>query len=107
MKIAAIAKVIKDRGSCRLYRVHGQDDVETKFYIGTNSEIYSLEGFPKPWSEAEVMLTTQDWVTDWEVTTDFNGFPLKYPRVIDLCPQCRAMYGKRPLGVGGKIQHHV
>lgn len=23
MKIAAIAKVIKDRGSCRLYRVHG------------------------------------------------------------------------------------
>ena len=23
------------------------------------------------------MLTTQDWVTDWEVTTDFNGFPLK------------------------------
>ena len=53
------------------------------------------------------MLTTQDWVTDWEVTTDFNGFPLKYPRVIDLCPQCRAMYGKRPLGVGGKIQHHV
>lgn len=68
MKIAAIAKVIKDRGSCRLYR---------------------------------------DWVTDWEVTTDFNGFPLKYPRVIDLCPQCRAMYGKRPLGVGGKIQHHV
>lgn len=55
MKIAAIAKVIKDRGSCRLYRVHGPDDVETKFYIGTNSEIYSLEGFPKPWSEAEVM----------------------------------------------------
>lgn len=53
------------------------------------------------------MLTTQDWVTDWEVTTDFNGFPLKYPRVIDLCPQCRAMYGKRPLGIGGKIQHHV
>lgn len=43
-------------------------------------------------------LTTQDWVTDWQVTTDFNGFPLKYPRVIDLCPQCRAMYGKRPLG---------
>lgn len=55
MKIAAIAKVIKDRGSCRLYRVHGSDDLETKFYIGTNSEIYSLEGFPKPWSEAEVM----------------------------------------------------
>ena len=55
----------------------------------------------------EQMLTTQDWVTDWEVTTDFNGFPLKYPRVIDLCPQCRAMYGKRPLKVGGKIQHHV
>lgn len=53
------------------------------------------------------MLTTQDWVTDWEVTTDFNGFSLKYPRVIDLCPQCRAMYGKRPLGVRGKIQHHV
>lgn len=52
-------------------------------------------------------LITQDWVTDWQVTTDFNGFPLKYPRVIDLCPQCRAMYGKRPLGVGGKIQHHV
>lgn len=51
MKIAAIAKVIKDRGSCRLYRVHGSDDLETKFYIGTNSEIYSLEGFPKPWSE--------------------------------------------------------
>ena len=48
MKIAAIAKVIKDRGSCRLYRVHGSDDLETKFYIGTNSEIYSLEGFPKP-----------------------------------------------------------
>lgn len=23
------------------------------------------------------MLTTQDWVTDWEVTTDFNGFPLR------------------------------
>lgn len=43
MKIAAIAKVIKDRGSCRLYRVHGSDDLETKFYIGTNSEIYSLE----------------------------------------------------------------
>ena len=55
MKIAAIAKVIKDRGSCRLYRVHGSDDLETKLYIGTNSEIYSLEGFPKPWSEAEVM----------------------------------------------------
>lgn len=31
MKIAAIAKVIKDRGSCRLYRVHGSDDLETKF----------------------------------------------------------------------------
>lgn len=58
MKIAAIAKVIKDRGSCRLYRVHGPDDVETKFYIGTNSEIYSLEGFPKPWSEAEVQLSS-------------------------------------------------
>lgn len=57
MKIAAIAKVIKDRGSCRLYRVHGSDDLETKFYIGTNSEIYSLEGFPKPWSEAEVKPT--------------------------------------------------
>lgn len=54
MKIAAIAKVIKDRGSCRLYRVHGSDDLETKFYIGTNSEIYSLEGLPKPWSEALV-----------------------------------------------------
>mgnify|MGYP003619921941 FL=1 len=53
------------------------------------------------------MLTTQDWVTDWEVTTDFNGFHLKYPRVIDLCPQCRAIDGKRPLGVGEKIQHHV
>lgn len=54
MKIAAIAKVIKDRGSCRLYRVHGSDDLETKFYIGTNSEIYSLEGFPKPWSEEKL-----------------------------------------------------
>lgn len=61
----------------------------------------------RPHSNGDDMLTTQDWVTDWEVTTDFNGFPLKYPRVIDLCPQCRAMYGKRPLGVGGKIQHHV
>ena len=62
MKIAAIAKVIKDRGSCRLYRVHGSDDLETKFCIGTNSEIYSLEGFPKPWSEAEVKLTIQDMI---------------------------------------------
>lgn len=108
MKIAAIAKVIKDRGSCRLYRVHGPDDVETKFYIGTNSEIYSLEGFPKPWSEAEVTLTTQGWVTDWEVTTDFNGFSLEHPRVIDLCPQCHALYGKRPFEVGKPMQrYHV
>lgn len=66
MKIAAIAKVIKDRGSCRLYRVHGPDDVETKFYIGTNSEIYSLEGFPKPWSEAEVMTMLGIEKKKWE-----------------------------------------
>lgn len=66
MKIAAIAKVIKDRGSCRLYRVHGSDDLETKFYIGTNSEIYSLEGFPKPWSEAEVMTMLGIEKKKWE-----------------------------------------
>lgn len=66
MKIAAIAKVIKDRGSCRLYRVHGPDDVETKFYIGTNSEIYSLEGFPKPWSEAETMTMLGIEKKKWE-----------------------------------------
>ena len=64
MKIAAIAKVIKDRGSCRLYRVHGSDDLETKFYIGTNSEIYSLEGFPKPWSEAEVIKNISPCITN-------------------------------------------
>jgi hypothetical protein len=53
-------------------------------------------------------LTTQDWVTDWQVTTDFNGFPLKYPRVIDLCPQCHALYGKRPFEVGKPMQrYHV
>lgn len=66
MKIAAIAKVIKDRGSCRLYRVHGSDDLKTKFYIGTNSEIYSLEGFPKPWSEAEVMTMLGIEKKKWE-----------------------------------------
>lgn len=66
MKIAAIAKVIKDRGSCRLYRVHGSDDLETKLYIGTNSEIYSLEGFPKPWSEAEVMTMLGIEKKKWE-----------------------------------------
>lgn len=66
MKIAAIAKVIKDRGSCRLYRVHGSDDLETKFYIGTNSEIYSLEGFPKPWSEAEAMTMLGIEKKKWE-----------------------------------------
>lgn len=66
MKIAAIAKVIKDRGSCRLYRVHGADNLETKFYIGTNSEIYSLEGFPKPWSEAEVMTMLGIEKKKWE-----------------------------------------
>lgn len=44
MKIAAIAKVIKDRGSCRLYRVHGSDDLETKFYIGTNLKFTRWKG---------------------------------------------------------------
>lgn len=29
MKIAAIAKVIKDRGSCHIVRIHGAEDTET------------------------------------------------------------------------------
>lgn len=53
-------------------------------------------------------LTTQGWVTDWEVTTDFNGFSLEHPRVIDLCQQCHALYGKRPFEVGKPMQrYHV
>lgn len=45
MKIAAIAKVIKDRGSCHIVRIHGAEDTETSMFIGTGSELYSLEGF--------------------------------------------------------------
>ena len=42
MKIAAIAKVIKDRGSCHIVRIHGAEDTETSMFIGTGSELYSL-----------------------------------------------------------------
>lgn len=55
MKIAAIAKVIKDRASCHIVRIHGAEDTETSMFIGTSSELYSLEGFPKPWTKAEIM----------------------------------------------------
>ena len=55
MKIAAIAKVIKDRASCHIVRIHGAEDTETSMFIGTSCELYSLEGFPKPWTEAEIM----------------------------------------------------
>lgn len=55
MKVAAISKEIKNGGYCHLYRVHGPEDTETSMFIGTSSEIYSLEGFPKPWTEAELV----------------------------------------------------
>lgn len=55
MKLAAIAKLIKSESVCHLYRVHGDEDTETSVYIGTNSTVFSLEGFPKPWTEPELM----------------------------------------------------
>lgn len=55
MKLAAIAKLIKSEAVCRLYMVHGTEDVESSVYIGTNSTVFSLEGFPKPWTESELM----------------------------------------------------
>lgn len=66
MKIAAIAKVIKDRGSCHIVRIHGAEDTETSMFIGTGSELYSLEGFPKPWTEAEIMTMLGMQKKQWE-----------------------------------------
>lgn len=109
MKIAAIAKVIKDRGSCRLYRVHGSDDLETKFYIGTNSEIYSLEGFPKPWSEAEVMtmlgIEKKKWedviytAYDCNTITDVCG--LNFEDAVQNEVECKTSYIN--LNIGGAL----
>lgn len=66
MKIAAIAKVIKDRGSCHIVRIHGAEDTETSMFIGTGSELYSLEGFPKPWTETEIMTMLGMQKKQWE-----------------------------------------
>lgn len=65
MKLAAIAKIVKETKTCKLYRVHSPEDTETDLFISTGFEIYSLTGFPKPQSDAELAtllgITQKQW----------------------------------------------
>ena len=47
MKLAAIAKLIKADGYCKLYKVFYDDCRTYDLYIGTKTAIFPLTGFPK------------------------------------------------------------
>ena len=54
MKLAAIAKLIKADGSCKLYKVFYDDCKTYDLYIGTKTAIFPLTGFPKAQNESEL-----------------------------------------------------
>ena len=53
MKLAAIAKLIKADGYCKLYKVFYDDCRTYDLYIGTKTAIFPLTGFPKAQNESE------------------------------------------------------
>lgn len=54
MKLAAIAKLIKADGYCKLYKVFYDDCRTYDLYIGTKTAIFPLTGFPKAQNESEL-----------------------------------------------------
>ena len=54
MKLAAIAKLIKAAGNCKLYKVFYDDCRTYDLYIGTKTAIFPLTGFPKAQNESEL-----------------------------------------------------
>lgn len=54
MKLAAIAKLIKADGHCKLYKVFYDDCRTYDLYIGTKTAIFPLTGFPKAQNESEL-----------------------------------------------------
>ena len=52
MKLAAIAKLIKADGYCKLYKVFYDDCRTYDLYIGTKTAIFPLTGFPKAQNES-------------------------------------------------------
>ena len=54
MKLAAIAKLIKADGYCKLYKVFYDDCRTYDLYIGTKTAIFPLTDFPKAQNEREL-----------------------------------------------------
>lgn len=54
MKLAAIAKLVKADGYCKLYKVFYDDCRTYDLYIGTKTAIFPLTGFPKAQNESEL-----------------------------------------------------
>lgn len=66
MKLAAIAKLIKADGYCKLYKVFYDDCATYDLYIGTKTAIFPLTGFPKAQNESELAtllgISKKEWV---------------------------------------------
>lgn len=87
MKLAAIAKIIKQDKCCKLYRAYHEESSCYDLYIGTKTGIYPLTGFPKPQDEQELAtllgIGENDWlginfdVEDQEGKADMSGLDLQ------------------------------
>lgn len=67
MKLAAIAKLIKADGYCKLYKVFYDDCRTYDLYIGTKTAIFPLTGFPKAHNDRIVKVTIdgKTYETSW------------------------------------------
>ena len=83
MKLAAIAKLIKADGYCKLYKVFYDDCRTYDLYIGTKTAIFPLTGFPKAQNESE--LATLLGISK---KTIYTVFPDKNSLVLEMVDYC-------------------